>query len=152
MFDELVKKLYEKGLTIGSVESLTAGLFCAKVAEISGASKVLKGGLVTYDPQLKISLANVNEKTIEDFGVVSQEVATQMARGGQKNMHTNICVSFTGNAGPTVLEGKKVGEVYIGIAFNEELKVFHKIFSGQRNEIREKVVCFACEKILQMLV
>lgn len=151
MFTKLVHELKERKLTIGSVESLTAGLFCSKVAEIPGASAVLRGGLVTYASELKTVLANVDKNLIETKGVVSEEVAKAMAVGGKEKLNVDICVSFTGNAGPTVLDNKKVGEVYMGIAFNDKTNVFHHIFAGDRNEIRNCAVQFACEKILQML-
>lgn len=151
MFTTLVHELKERKLTIGSVESLTAGLFCSKVAEIPGASAVLRGGLVTYASELKTVLANVDKNLIETKGVVSEEVARAMAVGGKEKLNVDICVSFTGNAGPTVLDNKKVGEVYMGIAFNDKIDVFHHIFTGDRNEIRNCAVQFACEKILQML-
>lgn len=151
MFAKLVHELKGRKLTIGSVESLTAGLFCSKVAEIPGASAVLRGGLVTYASELKTVLANVDKNLIETKGVVSEEVARAMAVGGKKKLNVDICVSFTGNAGPTVLDNKKVGEVYMGIEFNDKINVFHHIFAGDRNEIRNCAVQFACEKILQML-
>lgn len=151
MFSKLVHELKERKLTIGSVESLTAGLFCSKIAEIPGASAVLRGGLVTYASELKTVLANVDKNLIEIKGVVSEEVAKAMAVGGKEKLNVDICVSFTGNAGPTVLDNKKVGEVYMGIAFDDKINVFHHIFIGDRNEIRNFAVQFACEKILQML-
>ena len=151
MYSKLVETLKEKKLSIGSVESLTAGLFCSNIASVSGASSVLRGGLVTYASELKEKLADVDKEVITQFGVVSEEVARLMACGGQKKLETNICVSFTGNAGPTVLENKKVGEVFIGFAINDKLIVEHKIFSGSRNEIREQVCLFACEKLLKLI-
>ena len=51
---------------------------------------------------------------IDTYGVVSQEIAGQMASHGKNLLNVDYCVSFTGNAGPTAMEGKPVGEVYIG--------------------------------------
>ena len=42
--EELVRLLKENKLTIGSCESLTAGLFTSMIARVSGASAVLRGG------------------------------------------------------------------------------------------------------------
>lgn len=148
----LVKKLIEKNYTIGSVESLTAGLFTATLASVPGVSATLKGGLVTYASELKTSLADVSKDVIDAKGVVSKEVAKLMAEGGQKKLLTNVVVSFTGNAGPSVLDNKKVGEVYMGFKINDkDCIVIHHIFNGSRNEIREQAVQFACEQLLKML-
>ena len=151
MFKRLVEELKEKKLTIGSVESLTAGLFCSSIASVPGASSVFKGSLITYASELKTKLADVDEETIKKHGVVSREVAALMVKGGKKKLETDICVSFTGNAGPEVLENKKVGEVFLGFAINDKIFVEHEIFSGDRNEIREQVCQFACEKIIKLI-
>ncbi len=60
-----------KHLTIGSCESFTAGLFCAKLAEISGASAVLKGGIVTYATDIKTNVVGVSSEVVEKDGVIS---------------------------------------------------------------------------------
>lgn len=151
MFEELVQLIKDKKLTIGSVESLTAGLFASNIAKVPGASSVLRGGLITYASELKSKLANVDEKVIKEKGVVSKEVAHLMAQGGQKVLESNIVVSFTGNAGPTVLENKAVGEVFIGIAINDKITIEHQIFKGDRNTIRQEACDFACQKLLKML-
>ena len=115
--EKLLQELKERGLTLGSVESLTGGLFASKVTSIPGASKVFKGSLVTYAVEEKIKLAKVSKDTLEEYGVVSQEVAIEMAEGGRKALNVDICVSVTGNAGPTCEPGgKPVGEVHIAVA------------------------------------
>lgn len=53
----LVAALAERGETVASAESLTAGLFAATIADVPGASAVLRGGLIVYATDLKASLA-----------------------------------------------------------------------------------------------
>ncbi|MBP5091197.1 MAG: CinA family protein, partial [Bacilli bacterium] len=50
---KVVKALKSKGLTLGSIESMTGGLFGAEITSVPGASKVYMGGVITYDPRLK---------------------------------------------------------------------------------------------------
>ena len=38
----------------------------------------------------------------------------------------DICVSFTGNAGPSAMENKPAGLVYIGIAYKDECRVYEQ--------------------------
>lgn len=137
----LVEELKKKKLTIGACESLTAGLFCSKLAQISGASSVFKGGIVTYWNECKTNVVHVNSKTIETYGVVSNEVAYEMAVKAREILDVDICVSFTGNAGPDALEGKEVGQVHCAIATQHDVAVFEFHFKGTRNEIRE-TVCY----------
>ena len=68
---ELVKLCTEKKRTISSCESLTAGLFSAEIASIPGASKVLKGGIVTYFTEVKEKIVGVDAHIISEYVVVS---------------------------------------------------------------------------------
>jgi PncC family amidohydrolase len=143
--------LEKKGLTLGSVESLTGGLFASTICSIPGASKVFMGALVTYDNKEKVNLAGVRQATILKKGVVSQEVADEMALGGLVALGVDVCVSFTGNAGPTVEPGGAVvGQVYMALAFKGKEKTLQipLILKGDRNEIRQQCVDLALTKIL----
>lgn len=133
--------LREKGMTFGSVESITGGLFSASLVSIPGASDVFKGALVTYDASLKESLAHVSHRLIVKHGVVSQEVANAMAIGARKVLGVDVCCSFTGNAGPTKEHGRApVGRVNMTISTRKGLVELAADFSGLRNDIQEKSV------------
>jgi PncC family amidohydrolase len=137
--EELLRALAAKGLTLGSVESITAGLFGATAAEIPGASNVYKGGLITYTAELKNKLAFVPSQLIQDHGVVSAEVAASMAVGGQKALGVDVCLSCTGNAGPTAEKGSApVGAVYLGLAYGGNVWTVPLNYEGERNFIRKK--------------
>lgn len=149
----VLKKLEAKGLSLGSVESLTGGLFASTVCEVPGASKVFKGAIVTYANSVKEHLADVMEETIQTYGVVSEQVAEEMALGGARNLDVDVCVSFTGNAGPTSEPGEaKVGDVFMAVAFGNR-GVFHFAlhFKGNRNSIREQAVDRAFEELDALL-
>ena len=131
----------EKGLTLGSVESMTGGLFCAKFTGIPGSSAVFKGSIVTYSSEEKINIVGVKKETIDKFGVVSEEVAKEMAEKGRKLLNVDVCVSVTGNAGPTAEPGgKPVGCFYIGVASKKGTfaKAFQK--TQKRNSVRNSAV------------
>ena len=64
----LIERLKKDRLTIGSCESLTAGLFASTIAEVSGASAVLKGGIVTYWTECKVNVVHVREEIVEIRG------------------------------------------------------------------------------------
>ena len=80
--EELVNILKEKKLTIGSVESLTGGLFASSLASIPGVSSVFKGALVTYAIEIKENVCHVPCEIIDKYGVVSSECAYEMAKHG----------------------------------------------------------------------
>ena len=115
--EKLLLEYKEKGLTLGSIESMTGGLFSAKFTEIPGSSAVFKGGIVTYSSEEKINIVGVKKETIDKFGVVSIEVAKEMAELGRKLLNVDVCVSVTGNAGPTCEPGgKPAGCFYVGVS------------------------------------
>jgi len=149
---EFVDKLKEKKFTIGSVESMTGGLFASSLTSVPGASKVFKGSVVSYSPEIKVKVVGVNKNTIDTFNVVSKQVAEEMATKGLTLLDVDICVSVTGNAGPTSEPGKAgVGEVYIGVANKQKCIVVKKIFSGDRDEIRKKTLLAMQEEVLQLI-
>ena len=148
----LVNLLKEKGLTIGSIESLTGGLFASEITSIPGASKVYKGSIVTYATSEKINLLHIDKDLIDKYGVVSKEVAYLMAEKGRKVLDTDLCVSFTGNAGPTAMEGKPVGLIYIGIAIYDKVEVYEFHLSGDRDTIQNEGVNNALKLLEQKIL
>ena len=112
----VVAELSARGQTVAFAESLTAGLACARVAEVPGASVVLRGGLVTYATELKHELAGVDKQLLADAGPVSPETAAAMADGARRACGADWGLSLTGVAGPDSQDGHPVGEVFLGLA------------------------------------
>lgn len=138
---KLLEAYKEKGLTLGSVESMTGGLFAAKFTEIPGSSAVFKGSLVTYATEEKINILGVKKETIDKYGVVSKEVAIEMAELGRKILNVDVCVSVTGNAGPTAEPGgKPVGCFYVGISTKNGTSAEGFKKSLKRNRVRNSAV------------
>ena len=148
--EQVNKHFRDKGLTLGSVESFTGGLFAQSITAVSGASKFYKGGYITYATEEKINLICVPEGVIKEKGVVSKEVAYYMANNARQLLKVDVCVSFTGNAGPDAMEGKPVGEVHIGIASKDSAQVYSLLLKGNRNEIQQQAVDFVLEKLLEI--
>ena len=150
-FVELNKKFREYGRTLGSVESFTGGLFAHEVTKVPHASRFYKGGLVTYSTEEKNRLLGIRYDLIDTHGVISQECAGAMSGNGRALLNVDYCVSFTGNAGPDAMEGKKVGEVYIGVSAYDLTKVYSYQLEGSREEIQKQAIQIACELLVQLL-
>lgn len=149
--EELVALFQRKQLTLASCESLTGGLFAAQIVDVSGASKMFSGALVTYSPRIKESIAKVSNSSISRYGVVSEEVAKEMASNTRILMDSDIAVSFTGNAGPEPSEGKAVGLVYSAIAYQDQCHVFEDHLQGSRSEIRQQMVNLMRNRLLDFV-
>ncbi len=133
----------KEGITIASIESFTGGLFASTIISKQGASKYFKGALVTYWNEIKEKLGVDTSK-----GVINSKVALEMSLKGKEFFNVDYCISFTGNAGPEPMENKRVGLVYIAINNNVYELDFGPI---KRNEIRERAVNFAHEKLEEII-
>ena len=137
-FELLIKELKEKKLKLITVESCTGGLIGKSITDISGASEVYLGGLITYSNELKMTLCKVKEETLNKFGAVSENTAIEMAQGALKLYNADVAVSVTGVAGPGCSEKKPAGLVYIGIATKDKAYAKENHFNGNREEVRNQ--------------
>lgn len=153
---KIVELLKEKGLTISTAESCTGGLVAKALTDVSGASAVFWGGVVSYDNSVKENVLGVKRETLNTVGAVSRDTACQMAAGVKRVIKTNIGISTTGIAGPTGgTPEKPVGTVYVGIAYGDAVEghLLSIDSSLSRDEIRQeavkRVLTMAYEKILE---
>ena len=128
--EELAKFLIDNNISISSVESFTVGNFAAMLGSIPGISKVYKGSLVTYQSVTKERLL--------------------MCINGKQILDSDICISFTGNAGPDAMEGKPVGLVYIGIYYHG-INVYELNLKGSRQEIQKQAIDFVIRKLTKKI-
>ena len=112
--------LKEKGLTLGTAESCTGGLMAKRLTDLSGASQVFKGGIVSYTNEVKHHVLGVPQELLDQYGAVSAPVAEAMAEGARRVLGCDIGLSSTGVAGPDKDDrGNEVGTMFVGIATPE---------------------------------
>lgn len=149
---KLVEMLLQNKLTLAAAESLTAGLFQSELAEVSGVSSVLEGGVITYSEQAKIKQLGISPQLIERYSVVSSECAAEMALKVQQKFGTDIGIGLTGVAGPGSHYGQPAGTVWIGLAIGDQPPVTHRLqLSGARNTNRLRAVKFTCSYLMREL-
>lgn len=107
--------LRDRNETVSVAESLTAGGLGHAITQIPGASEVFLGGVITYSPDSKVKFLDVNPKTIEEFTIVSEEVAIEMAEGARKKFGSTWAIATTGIAGPGDYMRIPEGSVWIAI-------------------------------------
>ena len=113
--EKLKTILYGSGKTISTAESCTGGGIAASIVAVSGSSDYFKGGIVSYCNEIKERLLGVNPKTIEEYGVVSAQVAEEMCEGAINAIKTDYAISITGCAGPGGgTPNVPVGMIWIG--------------------------------------
>ncbi|MDE6241245.1 MAG: CinA family protein [Anaeroplasmataceae bacterium] len=150
---ELVQVLIDKNFKMSCAESCTGGLLASSIVEVPAASQVFDMSFVTYANEAKVQLIDVKEKTIETYGVVSEEVAREMAIGCAKKASAHIGVGISGIAGPTgATPTKPIGMVCFGFYINGTVYTFTKQFGNiGRTEVREASVTFVIDTLLELL-
>ena len=149
----LGRLLTEKKLTISTAESCTGGKIASTLSAVPGASNYFKGSVVSYATQVKIDVLDIDENLIEKHGVVSAEVAKEMAKSVQKVMNSDCAIATTGNAGPTKGdEDAELGTVFIGIATPNDVFVEEFNFGQPREKVIDKAVSKALELIYKEIL
>ncbi len=137
---KIVQLLRERNETITCAESITGGALTSELVSIPGASHVLKGSIVAYSTEVKVSELKVEPTLIQEFGVVSEEVALAMAQGVKAKFAAEWAISLTGVAGPGASHGVPAGTVWLallGPGFEETVKLE---LMGEREMVRRGAV------------
>ncbi|MCX7871717.1 MAG: competence/damage-inducible protein A [Verrucomicrobiae bacterium] len=117
----IVRILTEKRQTLAVAESCTGGLVANRITNVSGASVVFWGGVVSYANEAKMKILGVSENSLRGFGAVSEQVAREMAEGLKRFSGVDYSIAITGIAGPTGgTTEKPVGTVFIAVSTPEK--------------------------------
>jgi nicotinamide-nucleotide amidase len=139
--------LRDGGASLSTAESLTAGLIASTLAEVPGASDVLRGGLVAYATEAKVSVLGVDAGLVEREGVVSAACAEAMAVRARELFSSDWAVSATGVAGPAEQDGQPAGTVFIAVAGPDVVRHRRLALEGDRDVVRRG----SAEAALQLL-
>ncbi len=104
---------------------------------------------MTYSNKAKMELLGVPEATIAAHGAISAETAAAMAQGAVARAGVDLAVAIVGIAGPGggTLE-KPIGIVHFGVGKRDGCRSEHRIFPGDRSEIRQQALVLALELLL----
>lgn len=86
------------GRTLSAAESCTGGEISHLITTVSGSSEYYLGSVTSYAVSVKEKLLGVPAGVIEEFGVVSPEVAAAMAEGVRAVTGSTYSVATTGLA------------------------------------------------------
>lgn len=151
--EQLVSILIEKNYTISFAESCTGGKMASSIVDVPDASKVLNASVITYANEAKIRYAGVMQKTLEQFGAVSEYTAREMAIGVARINKAQVAVGISGIAGPSGgTDEKPVGTVCFGYYIDGT--VFSEtVYFGDlgRNNVRDKCVEHVYDILIEKL-
>lgn len=138
--EDVLRLLQRRELTLSTAESCTCGLMASLLGDLPGCGQVLDSGFVVYSPKAKNRLLGVSFETIEQFGLTSEEVATEMAIGALNASGAMIAVANTGVA-DDAQEDEGGTQCYAWALMRGERQVVVSEtvrFDGDRVEIRKQ--------------
>jgi nicotinamide-nucleotide amidase len=142
-----------RALTIATAESCTGGLLAARLTELPGASEYVRGGIIAYSNDAKVSQVGVPVELIERHGAVSPEVAQALAEGARKRLGADVGVGVTGIAGPGGgTPEKPVGLVCLSVATPRGAPLTRSVeLPGGRVDVRDRATTVALHMIRRSL-
>ncbi|APU69289.1 competence/damage-inducible protein A [Christiangramia flava] len=145
--------LKENRWTLATAESCSGGRLASLFTEHPGASEYFMGSLVCYATRSKVEILGVEQELVDQFSVVSGEVAEAMAQKAREKMHADFAISTTGNAGPSKGDSDAdVGTVFIGIATPSGTYSEKFNFGNHREKVVGKTVNKSMELILKAIL
>ena len=132
---KVIDLLRERSESISCAESITGGALTSALVSISGASEVLLGSIVAYSKEMKINQLGLSAELIDEKGLVSKEVALEMAKGARQKLGSSWAISSTGSAGPRALDGSSPGEIWIAIVGPDRQESVKLSLNGARQEV-----------------
>ena len=145
----LGRRLGESGLTLAVAESCTGGLVGHRITDVPGSSAYFMGGIIAYAYEAKERLLNVRHATLYEHGAVSEQTATEMARGARRVLGADIGISVTGIAGPGGgLPDKPVGTTWVAVSTHDQDWAKLHQWSGDRAANKHESV----EAVIQLLL
>ena len=142
-----------RGVDIATAESCTGGGVATAITRISGSAKYFDRGFVTYTNLAKKQMLGVTQRSLGNYGAVSEQVAREMARGALRKSAAHVSVAITGIAGPSGgSRSKPVGLVWFawGVRGGEvQARCFR--FKGDRVAVRLQSVAVALQGLIDLL-
>lgn len=149
----VAESLQRQTATIAVAESCTGGMLAARLTNVPGSSTYFLGGIVCYSNEMKASMVDVPQETIEKYGAVSSEVALALADGVRRRTDATIGVGITGIAGPAGGTAEKpVGLVHVAISDRAGSRDKPFQFAGDRQRIRLNATQAALDSVRRYLL
>lgn len=141
--------------TIAFIESASSGYLCSQfsIYKNSGAD-ILLGGLVSYDPSIKVSILNVSPQLIEHYTAESAEVTQAMAQQGKLLFpQADVVVACTGllKPGGSATATKPEGTFFICILYESQMYPFQYFLLGQATERLDQLTKLVAQEVLRLI-
>lgn len=153
LYEIIGELLRDKKQSLSTAESCTGGYIAHLITSVAGSSDYFKGSVVAYANEIKQQLLGVKEKSLIDFGAVSELVVKEMAEGVRQKFTTDYAIATSGVAGPGGgTEEKPVGTTWIAIATPNKTITQHFLFGEHRERNIRKTALTALNMLRKELL
>ena len=149
----LYKNLLNNKLSIAFAESISGGSLMAEIVKIKGASKVLKGGIVCYQPESKLHLLDIRPDLLKHISFESQEMSAIMVRNLRQQLSADVHVAITGLADDGASESTKkpVGSIFLSFLYKGKIYKMETTLKGNRSEILAECAIYTFRALNRIL-
>ncbi len=138
---EVANLLLTHKKNVAVAESCTGGGLGFEFTKLPGSSAYFVGGVIAYSNEIKMKLLNVSSETLNNFGAVSEQTASEMANNVRQLFNADFGISITGIAGPDGGSPQKpVGTICFGVSSVSSTKTFTFNFGEHRDVNRERSI------------
>ena len=141
---QIIEKLIDKNETIAFAESMTGGNLAGRLVLESNASKVLFESYIVYSNDAKINVLGVDKNLIETYGVVSNEVAYDMAKKLSIKTKNTLNIATTGYS-----EGDYDLVCFVGISYKNDIKTYKITLDSNKSRIKN--INYTIEEIIKIV-
>lgn len=145
--------LLARDARVAVAETTAGGLISARLLSVPGASSWFDRGVVAYSGHAKIDGLGLDRDMLRDFGAVSPEAVSAMARNLREITGVGFAVAESGIAGPlgSRRSPKPVGSVVIAVVGPGGTIVEEHLFPGSRVEIMARIAQRALEMLHEQI-
>lgn len=140
----VLSTLIKKNEKIAFVESMTGGTLASSFIKIKNASKAIDVSYITYSNEQKIKVLGIKKELIENYGVVSKEVAYEMVKKLHTLSNADLCVSTTGYA-----NGKHQLVCFVGIYYKNDINTYEIPLESSKSRIKN--INYTVKKIIDLI-
>lgn len=141
----------EMGLTLATMESCTGGHLANALTDVPGSSAFFKGGLVAYTSEAKTAWG-VAQAVLDEYGQVSPQMASAMARAARERLGSDVGVGITGVAGPGEAEGQPAGTMHIAVEDRGRERVSSSVYPRGRLDVKRVATLRALNLVRRSLL
>lgn len=149
----LINALENHNKTVSSAESCTGGMIASLITQIAGSSAVFPGSIISYSNDVKKSLLQVSEHTLEQQGAVSEATVRAMLNGVLAVIKSDYAMAVSGIAGPSGgSDEKPVGTVWIAFGSKQQQQAICLVIRQPRVEFQQLVSTIAMDLLRRQIL